>query len=89
MLRDHEVLEFRKNIMNVCKAAVDERDKDGKISQALYAFPPEIAGNSQLPKSLEDKLDKEHLIISIWQVLSDGMMYVNAIIPSLSAVPKL
>jgi len=68
MLRDHEVLEFRKNIMNVCKAAVDERDKDGKISQALYAFPPEIAGNSQLPKSLEDKLDKEHLIISIWQL---------------------
>ena len=47
-LRDHEVLEFRKNIMNVCKAAVDERDKDGKISQALYAFPPEIATASFL-----------------------------------------
>ena len=29
MTKDVEVLEFRKNIMNVCKAAVEERDKDG------------------------------------------------------------
>ena len=29
MTKDAEVLEFRKNIMNVCKAAVEERDKDG------------------------------------------------------------
>ena len=46
----------------------------GKRSQALYAFPPEIAGTSQLPKSLEEKLDKEHIIISIWQVERKGLL---------------
>ena len=29
MTKDIEVLEFRKNIMTVCKSAVEERDKDG------------------------------------------------------------
>ena len=33
----------------------------------MYAFPPEIETNT-LPKSLEDKLDKEKFIISIWQL---------------------
>ena len=68
MKKDNEVLEFRRNILNVTKAAVEERDKEGKKSQALYAFPPEIE-TSPLPKSLEDKLDKEDkFIISIWQL---------------------
>ena len=34
----------------------------GKMSQALYNFPPEIE-TSPLPKSLDEKLT-----ISIWQV---------------------
>ena len=68
MKKDNEVLEFRRNILNVTKAAVEERDKEGKRSQALYAFPPEIE-TSPLPRSLEDKLDKEEkFIISIWQL---------------------
>ena len=68
MKKDNEVLEFRRNILNVTKAAVEERDKEGKRSQALYAFPPEIE-TSPLPRSLEDKLDKEDkFIISIWQL---------------------
>ena len=29
MNKDVEVLEFRRNILNVTKAAVEERDKDG------------------------------------------------------------
>ena len=82
--KDAEVLEFRRNILNVTKAAVEERDKEGKKSQvrtniihdsikyfyaqALYAFPPEIE-TSALPLSLEEKLDKEEkFIISIWQL---------------------
>ena len=31
--KDAEVLEFRRNILNVTKAAVEERDKEGKKSQ--------------------------------------------------------
>ena len=62
MNKDVEVLEFRRNILNVTKSAVEERDKDGKMSQAIYNFPPEIE-TSPLPKSLDEKLT-----ISIWQV---------------------
>ena len=62
MAQDPEVMEFRKNIMSVGKAAVEERDKDGKESQALYAFPPEIAATSQLPRSLEEKFTRTSLL---------------------------
>ena len=85
MNKDLEVQEFRRNILNVTRTAVEERDREGKRSQveaveifldkiiltssyqAMYAFPPEIETNT-LPKSLEDKLDKEKFIISIWQL---------------------
>ena len=66
-----EVLEFRKNIMMVCKGAVEERDRDGKRSLALYAFPPEVAG-TDLPRSLKEKLeDESNIVITIWR-LSPG-----------------
>lgn len=69
MKNSPEVLEFRKNIMAVCKSAVEERDRDGKRSQALYNFPPEIAGTDVLPKSLQEKLDNgKTIVISIWQL---------------------
>ena len=40
----------------------------GKESQALYAYPPEIDTASTLPRTLEEKLDKETILISIWQL---------------------
>ena len=68
MKSNPEVLEFRKNIMMVCKGAVEERDRDGKRSQALYAFPPEVAG-TDLPRSLKEKLENEsNIVISIWRL---------------------
>ena len=39
--KDAEVLEFRRNILNVTKAAVEERDKEGKKSQVranIFSF---------------------------------------------------
>ena len=68
MKSNPEVLEFRKNIMMVCKGAVEERDRDGKRSLALYAFPPEVAG-TDLPRSLKEKLeDENNIVISIWRL---------------------
>ena len=68
MKSNPEVLEFRKNIMMVCKGAVEERDRDGKRSLALYAFPPEVAG-TDLPRSLKEKLENErNIVISIWRL---------------------
>ena len=134
MKSNPEVLEFRKNIMMVCKVslchihhvhceplcsthnftfhswrlvdfhrchpvlkitivvfkgAVEERDRDGKRSQALYAFPPEVnttkllgyfqtdwsykwhfqVAGTDLPKSLQEKLENErNIVISIWRL---------------------
>ena len=68
MKSNPEVLEFRKNIMMVCKGAVEERDRDGKRSQALCAFPPEVAV-TDLPRSLKEKLeDESNIVISIWRL---------------------
>ena len=68
MKSNPEVLEFRQNIMMVCKGTVEERDRDGKRSLALYAFPPEVAG-TDLPRSLKEKLeDESNIVISIWRL---------------------
>ena len=69
MKSNPEVLEFRKNIMMVCKGAVEERDRDGKKSQAMYAFPPEIFPSRDLPRSLREKLENDrNIVISIWRL---------------------
>jgi len=71
MSRDNEVMEFRKNCLNVCRAAVELRDTN-KESQAMYAYPPEIESTPDLPIGLEKKLEAEnqgtHIVISIWQL---------------------
>ena len=77
MNKDPEVMEFRRNILNVTRAAVEERDKDGKSSQALYAFPPEIE-TSPLPRSLVEKLDREENIIRMDVYMVGNMCFVNA-----------
>lgn len=73
MNKNSEVMEFRKNVLNVCKAAIEERERDGKKSQVLYAYPPEVEDSPELPKSLEEKLKnadgvRGFLVISIWQL---------------------
>ena len=42
MTKDAEVLEFRKNIMNVCKSAVEERDKDGTVIAIISSMITKI-----------------------------------------------
>jgi len=68
MNKNQEVMEFRKGILDICKSAIKERDINGMESQALYEHPPEIEQCPELPKSLEDKLDKGSLLIAIWQL---------------------
>lgn len=58
MVKDPEVQDFRRNILNVCKEAVDLRDANAPHSRALYVYPPNVESSPELPKHIYNKLDK-------------------------------
>lgn len=58
MVKDPEVQDFRRNILNVCKEAVDLRDANAPHSRALYVYPPNVESSAELPKHIYNKLDK-------------------------------
>jgi phosphatidylinositol-4,5-bisphosphate 3-kinase len=58
LVKDAEVQDFRRNILNVCKESVDLRDTNGPISRALYVYPPNVESSVELPKHIFNKLDK-------------------------------
>uniref|UniRef100_A0A665TGP6 Phosphatidylinositol 4,5-bisphosphate 3-kinase catalytic subunit alpha isoform n=1 Tax=Echeneis naucrates TaxID=173247 RepID=A0A665TGP6_ECHNA len=58
LVKDSEVQDFRRNILNVCKEAVDLRDSNGPHSRALYVYPPNVESSAELPRHIYNKLDK-------------------------------
>lgn len=58
LVKDPEVQDFRRNILNVCKEAVDLRDGNGPHSRALYVYPPNVESSAELPRHIYSKLDK-------------------------------
>lgn len=58
LVKDPEVQDFRRNILNVCKEAVDLRDSNGPHSKALYVYPPNVESSTELPRHYYNKLDK-------------------------------
>lgn len=67
-MKDAEVQDFRRSITQVCKECVDLRDLGGLESQARFAYPAEVESKSNLPKSLERKLERGEIILCIWQI---------------------
>uniref|UniRef100_A0A672KNV5 Phosphatidylinositol-4,5-bisphosphate 3-kinase catalytic subunit alpha n=1 Tax=Sinocyclocheilus grahami TaxID=75366 RepID=A0A672KNV5_SINGR len=58
LVKDPEVQDFRRNILNVCKDSVELRDVSGPHSRALYVYPPNVESSPELPKHIYGKLDK-------------------------------
>lgn len=58
LVKDPEVQDFRRNILNVCKDSVELRDACGPHSRALYVYPPNVESTQELPKHIYSKLDK-------------------------------
>uniref|UniRef100_A0A8C6PBR3 Phosphatidylinositol-4,5-bisphosphate 3-kinase catalytic subunit alpha n=1 Tax=Nothobranchius furzeri TaxID=105023 RepID=A0A8C6PBR3_NOTFU len=58
LVKDPEVQDFRRNILNVCKDSVELRDSSGPHSRALYVYPPNVESTQELPKHIYSKLDK-------------------------------
>ncbi|XP_029436300.1 phosphatidylinositol 4,5-bisphosphate 3-kinase catalytic subunit alpha isoform-like isoform X4 [Rhinatrema bivittatum] len=69
MVKDPEVQEFRRNILSVCKEALDLREASGPHSQALYVYPPNVESTPDLPKHIYNKLDKGLIIVTIWVIV--------------------
>uniref|UniRef100_A0A8C8CCP4 Phosphatidylinositol 4,5-bisphosphate 3-kinase catalytic subunit alpha isoform n=1 Tax=Oncorhynchus tshawytscha TaxID=74940 RepID=A0A8C8CCP4_ONCTS len=65
LVKDAEVQDFRRNILNVCKESVDLRDTNGPISRALYVYPPNVESSVELPKHIFNKLDKAYICINL------------------------
>lgn len=63
MVKDPEVQDFRRNILNVCKEAVDLRDLNSPHSRAMYVYPPNVESSPELPKHIYNKLDKGKKIV--------------------------
>lgn len=61
LVKDPEVQEFRRNILSVCREAVETRGAVGPQSQALYVYPPNVESSPELPKHVYSKLDKGNL----------------------------
>ena len=57
-VKDPEVIDFRRNILQLCKEVVDERENLGKLEHALYVYPPNLEMNPELPKHIMQKLDR-------------------------------
>ncbi|KAG5851518.1 hypothetical protein ANANG_G00094270 [Anguilla anguilla] len=70
LVKDPEVQDFRRNILNVCKDSVDLRDASGPHSRALYVYPPNMESTPDLPKHIYCKLDKGQIIVVIWVIVS-------------------
>ncbi|XP_051956820.1 phosphatidylinositol 4,5-bisphosphate 3-kinase catalytic subunit alpha isoform isoform X2 [Xyrauchen texanus] len=70
LVKDPEVQEFRRNILSVCREAVEEREGGGAHTQALYVYPPNVESSPDLPQHIYSKLDKGRLIVTIWVIVS-------------------
>ncbi|GCC40550.1 hypothetical protein chiPu_0024800 [Chiloscyllium punctatum] len=70
LVKDPEVQDFRRNILSVCKEAVELRDANGPQSQSLYVYPPNVESTADLPKHIFTKLDKGRIIVTIWVIVS-------------------
>ncbi|XP_013776261.1 phosphatidylinositol 4,5-bisphosphate 3-kinase catalytic subunit alpha isoform-like [Limulus polyphemus] len=70
-MKDPEVIEFRRNIINMCREIIESRDSGSEDLLAMYVHPPDLEGVRELPVNLDAKLDKGLLIVCVW-VLSYG-----------------
>ncbi|XP_059573268.1 phosphatidylinositol 4,5-bisphosphate 3-kinase catalytic subunit alpha isoform-like [Alligator mississippiensis] len=66
--KDPEVQDFRRNMLEVCKEAVELRGADPPHSRALCVCPPNVASSPELPARLLDKLDAGRLRVAIWVI---------------------
>ena len=66
-IKNAEVIEFRKNIQNVCRNIVEKREALALNAKVLYAFPSELDETNPIESQ---KLSK--LKVCVWVTFADG-----------------
>lgn len=68
-IKDPETMDFRRNLLNLCKDVVEHREKQSKIERAYYSFPPDFdeAYYSLQEQSVKTKTD----FFCVWMMYSD------------------
>ena len=56
-IKDPQVVHFRRNILAMCMNVVEEREDQGKLGHALYAYPPNLEASEILPQHIMQKLN--------------------------------
>jgi phosphatidylinositol-4,5-bisphosphate 3-kinase len=69
-MKDFEVMTFRRNILDVCKSSIEERQRGGKASEALYTYPPDLESSPILPSHLRDKIREMSKYIICIKIMS-------------------
>ncbi|ESO91490.1 hypothetical protein LOTGIDRAFT_205708 [Lottia gigantea] len=87
--KDLEVMTFRRNILNVCKEAIGERERNGPHGQALYAYPPDIESSKFLPPHLHQKIraKDDSVIMCVWVVSGNNDRTKYSVKLNISASP--
>ncbi|GAB6018709.1 Phosphatidylinositol 4,5-bisphosphate 3-kinase catalytic subunit alpha isoform [Chamberlinius hualienensis] len=71
-MKDPEVVEFRRSVLQVCKETVEKREDEVLFKKALYFYPPEVESSTHLPSNVERKLDKGLIIVCVWVLSNNG-----------------
>ncbi|XP_077865458.1 phosphatidylinositol 4,5-bisphosphate 3-kinase catalytic subunit alpha isoform-like, partial [Saccoglossus kowalevskii] len=71
-VKDLEVVDFRRNILYMCKEVIENREAGGMETQSLHVYPPSVESSSELPDHIASKLDNGCVIICIWVISAAG-----------------
>ncbi|PIK49264.1 putative phosphatidylinositol 4,5-bisphosphate 3-kinase catalytic subunit alpha isoform [Apostichopus japonicus] len=69
-LKDPEVIDFRRNVLSMCKTVVEDREARGKMEHAVYVYPPNLEVSEELPKHVFQRLDKGNIYLLVWVISS-------------------
>ncbi|XP_070560481.1 phosphatidylinositol 4,5-bisphosphate 3-kinase catalytic subunit alpha isoform-like [Ptychodera flava] len=71
-IKDPEIIDFRRNVLYMCKDVIDHREAGGNLSQAMHVYPPNVESMAELPDHLANKLDRGLIMICIWVISAAG-----------------
>lgn len=71
-MKDPEVQDFRRSILNVCRDAVEGRECCGDEGRMVYVYPPQVESSPVLPANIEKKLEIGLVIVCVWVLSPTG-----------------
>jgi len=71
-IKSSEVIEFRKNILTVCRNVMEKRESLSIDERVLYSYPPELDETPTQEKDLQNDI-----LVNVWVAFEDGTVENN------------